>query len=513
MRVGLKLLVPQLLQFLLLLLVCGMIVFNLYTEYETLSRSHGRMETRVELAERLKSMRADNVLRVLAYANRRDPAQLHGFARYEEEVSVILTEYAALTTENEERLLLDTVADAQQRITESRTALINAIDSGNAMQQDAAFQRWEIHRRLLDASLNDLAGYALNRLRAAVNRVDAQRAYALTIAAYGALAFVLLIMLGTHFVRRYVSLPLERLTTAIDGIARGDLSLNMQPELAGRRDEFGNIARAFTNMTVRLKDIHSTLEDRVQKRTLQLDASVKELEAFAYSVSHDLRVPLRAIDGFSHMLEQRYREQLDDEARRLIGVVRDNSQKMGRLIDDILAFSRMGRQEITWNTVDMNALAQAAAEELAPHDKGRRFELQIGTLPSAQGNNAMLRQVWINLISNAIKFSSPKAHPKIEIGACRDDQEQVYYVKDNGVGFDMQYASKLFGVFQRLHGVDEFEGTGIGLAIVKRIVSRHGGRVWAEAQLNEGATLYFALPLAGTQGAETPDQYYLKENA
>jgi light-regulated signal transduction histidine kinase (bacteriophytochrome) len=236
------------------------------------------------------------------------------------------------------------------------------------------------------------------------------------------------------------------------------------------------------------------LEEEVAARTEQLQAANKELEAFAYSVSHDLRVPLRAIDGFSRIVIDDYRDKLDDEGKRLLGVVRDNVQRMAQLIDDILALSRTGRAEMAVTPVDMAALAQAVVDELKPAMEGRAITVTIGDLPAVEGDRNLLRQVFINLLANAIKFTRPRTHAVIEIGGHTEGAEHVYYVRDNGVGFDMQFAQKLFGAFQRLHGVDEFEGTGIGLAIVKRIVTRHGGRVWADAVVDQGATFQFSLP-------------------
>ncbi|HEY0846570.1 MAG TPA: PAS domain S-box protein [Noviherbaspirillum sp.] len=237
------------------------------------------------------------------------------------------------------------------------------------------------------------------------------------------------------------------------------------------------------------------LEDMVRKRTAELEAANKELEGFAYSVSHDLRTPLRAIDGFSHMLQDLYKDKLDDEGQRLLSVVRGNAQRMAKLIDDILAFSRMGRVDMWVAEVDMDGLVRSVVEELRPTAAGRDLDIAIGALPPAKGDSSMLRQVWSNLLSNAIKFTGPKKTARIEIGGSTEGEDHVYYVKDNGVGFDMQYADKLFGVFQRLHGVDEFDGTGIGLAIARRIVTRHGGRIWAESRVDEGAEFRFALPV------------------
>ncbi len=244
-----------------------------------------------------------------------------------------------------------------------------------------------------------------------------------------------------------------------------------------------------------IRTLNAQLEQRVRDRTAQLEEANKELEAFSYSVSHDLRTPLRAIDGFSRILVEDYGSKLDDEGKRIVGVVRDATTKMARLIDDILAFSRTGRQQMTLADVDMEALARSALDELEPAMAGRNLKFGINSMPHARGDGPMLQRVWTNLIDNAVKFTGPKPEAIIEVGGRIEGSEAVYFVKDNGVGFDMQYVDKLFGVFQRLHGPAEFPGTGIGLAIVKRIVARHGGRVWAEGKLNDGAKFCFALPV------------------
>jgi light-regulated signal transduction histidine kinase (bacteriophytochrome) len=245
-----------------------------------------------------------------------------------------------------------------------------------------------------------------------------------------------------------------------------------------------------------LRSSHEHLEALVRERTGKLEDANKELESFSYSVSHDLRTPLRAIDGFCHILMDDYSEKLDDEGKRLLNVVRDNTQKMGQLIDDILAFSRTGRVGFSFSEIDMEGLARAVVEELKP--SGGNLHVEIETIPPSVGDHAMMHQVFVNLLSNAIKFSRRKENAIIKVGGSIQGNEAVYFVKDNGAGFDMKYVDKLFGVFQRLHAVNDFEGTGIGLAIVKRIITRHGGRVWAEGQVNEGATIYFALPTKET---------------
>ncbi len=243
-----------------------------------------------------------------------------------------------------------------------------------------------------------------------------------------------------------------------------------------------------------VRRLNAELEQRVVERTAQLEEANKDLESFAYSVSHDLRTPLRAIDGFSRILLEDYADKLDAEGQRVLNVVRDSTVKISRLIEDVLSFSRTGRAAIQPAPVDMAALVRdTIADALAPALAERKAAIDIGELPETRGDKAMLQRVWMNLLDNARKFTAPKADARIEVGATAVDGETVYFVRDNGVGFDMQYAGKLFGVFQRLHGA-EFPGTGIGLAIVKKIVTKHGGRVWAEGKVGEGATFYFTLP-------------------
>lgn len=244
-----------------------------------------------------------------------------------------------------------------------------------------------------------------------------------------------------------------------------------------------------------IKKLNAELEQRVADRTAQLEEANRELEAFAYSVSHDLRAPLRAIDGFSRFVVEDYGQQLDAEGNRLLTVIRANAQKMDRLITDLLAFSRVGRAEIRFQGVNMIALAQSVYNELVPPDESAAIAFSVDALPPAWGDPALLRQVWVNLIANALKYTRLRPERRIEVSSRVEETRLVYFVKDNGVGFNQDYAHKLFGVFQRLHKADEFEGTGIGLSIVQRIIVRHGGQVWAEGVVNAGATFYFCLPL------------------
>jgi light-regulated signal transduction histidine kinase (bacteriophytochrome) len=230
-----------------------------------------------------------------------------------------------------------------------------------------------------------------------------------------------------------------------------------------------------------------------------LEKKNKELEAFSYSVSHDLRAPLRAIEGFSNILLEDHSKQLDGEGKRILNVIVSNVAKMGNLIDDLLELSRVGRTRLNIVQVDMGGTVHSIMNEIVQSVSQRRIKFQVGHLPPAQADPVLIRQVFFNLIDNAVKYTRKVEEPLVEISGRVDQDENVYIVQDNGVGFDMQYAQKLFGVFQRLHSSLDFEGTGVGLAIVQRVVQRHGGRVWAEGKVDQGATFYFTLPKGGLE--------------
>ncbi|MEW5864918.1 MAG: ATP-binding protein [Pseudomonadota bacterium] len=253
------------------------------------------------------------------------------------------------------------------------------------------------------------------------------------------------------------------------------------------------LRRRLTRAEEALSELTLTLEERVKQRTEELERSNRELESFAYSVSHDLRAPARAMAGFAAILRQDYGSQLPEEVLRSIARIEEGAVQMGRLIDALLELSRAGRSALRPVRVPMGALAASVVRELAARARDR--EIAIGALPDCQGDAILLRQVWINLIDNAVKFTRGTPSPRIEIGGERRDRFAEYWVRDNGVGFDMRYAGKLFGVFERLHRPGEFEGTGAGLAIVKRIIERHGGTVSAEGAPGKGATFRFTVPL------------------
>ena len=262
-----------------------------------------------------------------------------------------------------------------------------------------------------------------------------------------------------------------------------------------RTAELANALEAQRQAEQEIKKLNEELEKRVVERTTQLENANKELEAFSYSVSHDLRAPLRHIDGFAEMLRDDASAVLGERSRRYLETISSSAKRMGTLIDDLLVFSRMGRAEMRQTRFAMDRLVKEVLKEMTVELQSRQIEWEIDPLPEVWGDRAMLKQVWVNLLSNAVKYTRPRERARIQIRCARTGERELqFFVRDNGVGFDLQYANRLFGVFQRLHHPEEFDGTGIGLANVRRIVYRHGGRTWAEAKVNEGATFYFTLP-------------------
>ena len=240
--------------------------------------------------------------------------------------------------------------------------------------------------------------------------------------------------------------------------------------------------------------LNAELEQRISQRTAQLEAANIELEAFTYSVAHDLRAPLRHVSGYVELLAKRFQSELSEKGVHYLDSIADSVHQMGKLIDNLLQFSRTGRAQMRRMELEMNGIVQETVESVIKDNPDRVIEWIVRQLPSVYGDDATVRLVWMNLLSNAVKFTRTREKAVIEIGAKVETEEVIFFVRDNGVGFEMKYAQKLFGVFQRLHSTEEFEGTGIGLANVHRIVMRHGGRTWAEAELNKGATFYFSIP-------------------
>lgn len=295
----------------------------------------------------------------------------------------------------------------------------------------------------------------------------------------------------TWLIVRNITLPLNKLNDAASEMANGNYLVSVETH---RGDEIGQLAQSFNKMAVQVSNARTNLEQKVHERTAQFEEANKELESFSYSVSHDLRAPLRIINGYTDIVTMDYGHQLDDEGRKMLGVIAANARKMGRLIDDLLNLSRMGRKELTMNRVNMQKLVETVVSEMHLPEQNRPI-IKIGTLLEVDCDSSLMRQVWVNLISNAVKYSGKKQQPVIEIDSEKVNDNVVFRVRDNGVGFDMQYADKLFGVFQRLHKASDYEGTGVGLALVHRIISKHGGKVWADAEVDQGASFYFSVPV------------------
>ncbi len=319
------------------------------------------------------------------------------------------------------------------------------------------------------------------------------------------LVAILILAASRFYARRSFLWPINALVAAANRLAAGNF--DARAGNIGGSAEFAHLARAFDDMAEHLQKrqaeialaseqirrLNQDLEGRVRDRTAQFEAANKELEAFAYSVSHDLRAPLRHITSFGDMLKRRARG-LDEESLRSLDFIISGARQLESLVDDLLSFSRMSRTELHLRQVNLRDLVQETQDSLQAEINGRTIQWDVHPLPEVRGDPALLRVVFNNLLGNAVKYTRTRKSAAIEIGTCPSEREHVIFIRDNGVGFDMQYVKKLFGVFQRLHHEEEFEGTGIGLATVQRIIIRQGGRVWAEGKENEGATFYFSLP-------------------
>ncbi|MGH9435252.1 MAG: sensor histidine kinase, partial [Terriglobia bacterium] len=303
----------------------------------------------------------------------------------------------------------------------------------------------------------------------------------------------------SSILQKAIARPIAGLTEMARAISR-DRDYSIRIPRTDTHDEIDFLIGSFDEMLAQIEErdvalqrAHDDLDERVKERTTQLAASNRELEAFSYSVSHDLRAPLRQISGFASILSEEYRARLDTTGCRYLKLIQDGASNMGRLVDALINMARTGRREVVRSPTDLDELVRAALQELQPELRGRQIEWRIAALPTVACDAGLIKQVFVNLLSNAAKYTRYKERAVVEIGQTLQDDELVIVIRDNGAGFDPRHADKLFGVFQRLHRADEFEGTGVGLATVQRIIQNHSGRIWADAEPGNGATFFFTL--------------------
>lgn len=508
---------------LLILIVSGLTGYRYYqTQQLAELESHGHLHRRASLlASDLRFLAQARWSDALAYHATHDREFVERFQQRDAETLEKIEELSHLfdgddlhahNPANNDAALLDSYVTVRAGHIALYQSFLTASETGDLERQASLIPLLVDKIRLMRAALDDLTSYhTKNEMRfEAVQVAQERQANTLFVGLLSAL--ILVGGIFSWFQTQSIVRPISELTKAAKIIGAGG-----KADLArfSGRGEIGDMSEALSAMVLALrrsrqevmdqKDqlalAYAEVEDKVKtrtaelsRRTAELETANKDLEGFSYSVSHDLRAPLRAIDGFIAILQEDYAAQLDAEGRRLFGIVSDNARKMGHLIDDILAFSRAGRLELDHLPVNMNALVNEVWDNLAEQRGDRPIDFHHTELPTVAGDPRALRQVWQNLLSNAIKFTRDRQPARIEVSVEQCDDLVWFSVKDNGAGFKQDYQDKLFGLFQRLHGMDEFEGTGVGLAIVKRFVQKHGGQVLAEGEVGSGATFRFGLP-------------------
>lgn len=486
MRLSLKILLPALLSILLLTGIGVYVLITLQQQQESLDKTGQELLEISSLVTELRLQRATLETNLLQYLLSGKKSCLDAMDSAETDIAMIAALYAPLAGDERNAALLQAFLENHSTTIETRRELIHNRGSGDAERSQMLMEKWSIQRERVDSSLRDLgASRAIQSETGLTQIVREQKRMRHTILV-GILLSVLVLTVAFMYIRSNVSNRLEDLVNGARLIGGNNLAHRIG---MAENDEIGALATAFDDMAGHLQTSRTQIEQRLQER----DAAIQELEAFCYSVSHDLRAPLRAVDGFAQLTVRELGTAAPARALQHLQRVRDSAQQMGTLIDDLLALSRFSRQPLTTQNVAAGSLVQECLQTLSSEYDSARTCITIGEIPPCEGDPHLLKQVWINLISNALKYSSKRDAARVEIGSLQQADETVYFVRDNGAGFDMRYADKLFGAFQRLHGAREFPGNGVGLAIVQRIVNRHGGRVWAEAALNQGAAFFFTL--------------------
>lgn len=486
MRLSLKILLPALLSLLLLAAMSGFIVYFLQLQQRSLQDTGRQLLASDQLTGELRQQRTTIETHLLLYLQTGKQSNLDAIAGADRGIAAAVDVYLRHPADSRTTAQLQAFLDSQEAIVGTRRDMIRSHAAKDEPRLRLLTEKWAIQRERVDANLRDLRALGAIQAEATLRDAAHDQDWVKQVALYGILFAILIVAAAFIYVRHDVLSRLKTLTAGARLIGDGDLGHRIG---LAKTDEIGALAADFDDMAAHLQDSRGQIEKRLQER----DAAIRELEAFCYSVSHDLRTPLRAVDGFAQLAVQELEADAKPQTKHYLARVREGAQRMGNLIDDLLAFSRLGRRAMNIQHIATATLVEECLQTLRNEYDLLKAQISIHHLAPCRGDAHLLKQVWINLLSNALKFTGKTADARIEIGSRQEQGETVYFVRDNGAGFDMRYADKLFGVFQRLHGIAEFPGTGVGLAIVQRIIKQHGGRIWAEAEVGRGATFFFTV--------------------
>ncbi len=486
MRLDLKILLPALLSLVLLAGIGISVSVSLHQQQKSLLATSEKLLLSNKLISGFRQQNAAIKSNLLLYMLTGKSSSLALIADANKKMDATADEYSKLAGNDGGATLLREFRKTRADIVQTLGEMIHSRVTNDAPSTSRLTEKWALQHTQVESRLQDLEALKATLTKEALSEIAHAHDHMLHATLAGILLAILVLTAAFLYIRHNVSRRLLALVEGAKQIGYGQLTHRIG---LAKTDEIGMLGEAFDNMAEHLQTGRGEIDARLQER----DAAIQELEAFCYSVSHDLRAPLRAVDGFAHLTARELGENAPPKARLHLQRVRDSAQQMGMLIDDLLALSRFSRQPLTAQNVAGKPLVQECLQMLGSEYDTTQTRVAVGEIPSCHGDPQLLKQVWINLISNALKYSSKREDSRVEIGSLQQADETVYFVRDNGAGFDMRYADKLFGVFQRLHAAREFPGTGVGLAIVQRIIKRHGGRVWAEAALNQGAAFFFTV--------------------